>query len=296
MDWPRARAILLAAFTVVNLILAYSVWGPTALVPYVAEAPEGQTMEQFRETLLNRKLILPVSVVLPRTPAPMRFLRVEAPPTPDLMKWSAEVSGRMTTLAGKGDTAAAESLRPQVDPKTRAVEFHPKANGPAARELRLDNRTDLVQKVEDYLRLMDLFPSGALLSTVTEKKEAGTATVEFVPYFKGYPVYSGYVRADVSPRGIEKISHFWVVPTGYTTAPAKQVRPPREALLRLAGRLASGKPRTVTDIQLGYFAGRTLSPALSDDVHGWDTVPVWRITLDGGETYHINAFSGEWEL
>ncbi|HWI53914.1 MAG TPA: hypothetical protein VNT01_17380, partial [Symbiobacteriaceae bacterium] len=118
---------------------------------------------------------------------------------------------------------------------------------------------------------------------------------EYVPFFGGLPVYSGYVRAELSAHGVEKVTRFWVVPRNYTGAPAKQVRPPREALLRLAGRLASTKTRTVTDIQLGYYAGRTLSLAQSDEVHGWDTVPVWRITLDGGDTYYINAFNGEWE-
>lgn len=294
MDWAKARAFLLAAFTVVNLILAYSIWGPTALFPYLNET-QGQAMEDFRETLFNRRLILPATVSLPRTPGPMRFLRVEPSPTPDLMKWAVEISDIMASTGVRDDIAAMESLRPTVDPKTQAIQYFPQALGLAAHDVKLDSREHVVRVAEDYLRTMALFPPGAHLSGITENKEKGTVTVEYVPLFDGHPVYSGYVRAELSVHGVERITSLWVVPREYSAAPAKQVRPPREALLRLAGRLASAQLRSVTDIQLGYYAGRTLPLTKSDDVHGWDTVPVWRITLDGGETYFINAFNGEWE-
>lgn len=294
MDWAKARAFLLAAFTVVNLILAYSIWGPTALFPYLNET-QGQAMEVFRETLFNRRLVLPANVALPRTPGPMRFLRVEPSPTPDLMEWAVEISDVMASSGVHDDIALIENLRPAVDPRTQAFEIIPQALGPAAHDVKLDSREHVVRIAEDYLRTMALYPAGAYLSGVTENKDKGTVTVEYVPLFDGHPVYSGYVRVEVSVHGVEKVTRLWVVPREYSAAPAKQVRPAREALLRLAGRLTNTQLRTVTDIQLGYYAGRTLPLTKSDDVHGWDTVPVWRITLDGGETYFINAFNGEWE-
>lgn len=295
MDWARARGYLLTAFLVVNLILSYSIWGPTATLPYLSEEPQGQTYEEFRETLANRKLVVPDSLSLPRTPAPMRFLRVETPPTPDFMQWAFEISAILRRNDAHDDTALAESLRPTVDPQTKAVNYFPRATGPAAREVKLDSREQVIRFAEDYLRLMALLPTDARFASVTENRNTGTVTVEFCPLFDGIPVYSGYIRVEISPRGVEKVSRFWVEPRSYADSAPKQVRPAREALLRLAGRLASAKVRTVTEIQLGYYAGRNLSLAQSDDVHGWDTVPVWRITLDGGETYYINALNGEWE-
>jgi hypothetical protein len=286
---------LLTAFLVVNLILAYSIWGPTATLPYLAEVPQGQTVEEFRETLANRKLVLPVNLSLPRTPQPMRFVRVEAPPTPDFLQWGLEISAVTGGHSGQDDLAVAGSLRPTIDAQTKAVDYFPRATGLAARSLKLDNREQVIHFAEEYLRLMALFPAGARLSGVTENQNAGTVMLEYCPVFDGVPVFSGYVRVEVSPRGIEKVSRYWVEPRSYTDSAAKQVRPVREALLRLAGRLAGARVRTVMEIQLGYYAGRTLSLAQADDVHGWDTVPVWRITLDGGETYYINALNGEWE-
>jgi hypothetical protein len=295
VDWARARAYLLTAFLVVNLILAYSIWGPTAMLPYLSEEPQDQTYEEFRETLANRKLVVPVTLSLPRTPAPMRFLRVESPPTPDFLQWAFEINAITRRNDAHDDMALVESLRPTIDPQTKAVSYFPRATGTAAHEMKLDNREHVIRVAEEYLRLMALLPADARVASVTENRNTGTVTVEFCPLFDGIPVFSGYVRVEMSPRGVEKVSRFWVEPREYAESAPKQVRPAREALLRLAGRLASARVRTVTEIQLGYYAGRTLSLAQSDDVHGWDTVPVWRITLDGGETYYINALNGEWE-
>lgn len=292
MDWPRARAILLAAFAVVNLILAYSIWGPSGLTADLTDMPHFQTPSQLRSTLAERGLILPVSISIPRTPAPMQFLHVEWPPTPAYTEWNAEDS-----IGGQNLTWSVEHLRPTRDPSTMATVFWLDAKGTAARELDLENSEQVRRFADDFLRQLALLPPGARLSGVFPRSDKGTVVVEYVPYFDELPVYSGYVKVELSQRGIESISILWVIPRGYTEAPPKAIRPAGEALLRLAGRLSttSVKPRTVTEIQLGYYAGRALVPTQSGDVQGWDTVPVWRIVTDTGEAYFINAFNGEWE-
>jgi hypothetical protein len=154
--------------------------------------------------------------------------------------------------------------------------------------------------VEEFLRDNDLLPPGvSLLEAIPLPQHQ--MRLEYVPYFRGYPVYSGYLRVLVSELGVEQVSHFWVEPLGFREASAKPVRPPSEALLRLAGHLQyqqTGGRRVVTDMQLGFYAGPTLSGAqsVSANVNAWDTVPAWRILLDSGEVYYINAFNGELEF
>lgn len=295
MDWPRARAILLVAFTVVNLILAYSIWAPSEVFSGLSEPPHLRTVDQVRARLLDSQLILPQSVTVPRTPGSMHFLHVEYRPTPDLLEWPSESFGNPTPYIGRLDPAVLERLKPTLDPATQAVIYHPNGTGSAAHEVRLDNRTQVHQVAEEYLRQSLLLPPGAYFDSVRSLAEGERAEVEFVPHFDGYPVFSGYVRTEVSGRGIETVSRFWVQPVGYTDAAPKSVRPATEALLRLAGRLTGKKKRTIVDIQLGYYAGRELISTQTDAIKGWDTVPVWRISLDSGEVYYINAFNGEWE-
>lgn len=284
MDWPKARAILLAAFTMVNLILAYAVWGPGAGFPGLAEASPAQQAEKLRATLLDLQVVLPPTVTVPKTPEPMQFLRVEYRPTPDYV----QVPGEHF----KGPLG----LKSEIDKDTRELIYRPKAQGAAAREMRLENHRQVQESVEDFMRQAELMPPGATLSDFTALPDDGGLIVEYVPVFDGHPVFSGYVRVEVSARGIETIRQFWVEPKGYTDAPPKAVRPAGEALLRLAGRLQADQKtrRTIREIQLGYYA-RQLTLTQADVVNGWDTVPVWRISLDDGNTYYINALNGEWE-
>jgi hypothetical protein len=291
VDWPRARAILLAAFAVVNLILAYSIWGPSSISGDVV-TPQTQSTTHLRTLLMDRGLILPSTVTVPRTPPPMRLLHVESLPTPELQQWNAAIFGEAIRGRGLGQL---EYLNPVKDPETNAIVVWANAVGPAAREVRLDHREQVIDAAESYLRQVALLPRDARFGGLYPKKDQGTVAVEFVPFYDDVPVYSGYVRVEVSPRGIESVTRLWVMPRSYTEAPPKAVRPAGEALLRLAGRLSGLTPRTIVDIQLGYYAGRTLATAGSGDVQGWDTVPVWRFILDSGEVYYINAFNGEWE-
>jgi hypothetical protein len=299
VDWPKARGILLAAFTAVNLILAYFIWGPSAVLPGMTEASHQQVVDQVRVTLAERGITLPDSVTVPSAPGPMRFLHVEYRPTPRFSQWPAEfsgVNGAPVGMTGARGTEGVQGMRPQIDKESQAIFYRPEAMGAAAHDVKLDNRRQVQQVAEEYLRRQMLMPPGAVFSGMFAP-EAGKVTVEYVPMFDRYPVFSGYVRAEVSPHGIETVRQLWVSPSGYTAAPPKAVRPASEALLRLAGRLqnAGTKRLAIREIQLGYYANRSLTVTQPDGVNGWDTVPVWRISLDSGEVYYVNAFNGEWE-
>lgn len=293
MDWPRARTILIAAFTVVNLVLAYVIWGPVRSFFGQSDPPQKQMAEQVRATLLEQGLVLPATVTIPETPEPMRFLHVEYRPTPDLQAEAGEPMDEVSPGGNQQGWLAA--MRPVVDAETKALVYHPRATGIAAQELSLGNRGEVQQLVETFLRETQILPEDAKLNGIYPRADTQGLTVEYVSMFEGYPVFSGYVRTEVSTRGIEAVTQLWVEPTGYTDAPPKAVRPAGEALLRLAGRLTGNKRRTVIELQLGYYASRTFTMTQPDKVNGWDTVPVWRIRLDSGDVYYINAFNGEWE-
>lgn len=298
MDWPRARGILLIAFLLVNLILAYSVWGPTALFPDVIGSQTRQQAIQVRTRLSERGFDLAVGI--PPTPGPMRFLRVEYRPTLEFPNTGIEPSLRPqssieTPMPLAFDGALGHPV-PSIEKGTQALIYRPNATGTAELDVRLDHHNELEQDVRRYLRAEQILPAGAQFSGVFPKPTGGVV-VEYNPVFDSYPVFSGFVRTDVSTRGIETITKLWVQPKQYKDAPSKAVRPAAEAVLRLAGHLerSTNSRRTITDIRLGYYAGRALTALQADVINGWDTVPVWRISLDTGEVYFINAFNGELE-
>lgn len=299
MDWTRARAILLVAFTVVNLVLAYSIWGPDSNLPALAGPSDRVQTEQLRFRLAERGLVLPPGVLIPTTPPPMRFLRVEY--RLDLNFWQLRVEPfRRGVTQVEPQRQAFEGTsgnpEPTLDPQSMAIIYEPHAQGPAAMEVNLENRSQIRQTVEDYLTYQLLMPPDAQLSGIFRPEGKGTI-VEYVPNYQGFPVYSGYIRAELSPSGVEKVVQFWVKPLGYKDTPPKAVRPAAEALLRLAGHLerTGERVRTILDVRLGYYSGLSVTMPMADGVGSWDTVPVWRITLDNGMVYYINAFNSELE-
>lgn len=299
MDWTRARAILLVAFTAVNLVLAYSIWGPDSHLPALAESSNRVQIEQLRARLSERGLVLPPGVLIPSTPPPMQFLRVEYHPDLNFRQLRTERFRRGVSQpeTQRGAFQGADgNPEPTLDPETMSILYKPRALGPAARDVKLDNKAQVRQVAEEYLKSQLLMPADAQLSGVFPLEE-NRMMVEFVPHYQGLPVYSGYLRVEVSARGIETVVQFWVRPVGYKETAPKAIRPAAEALLRLAGHLerTGERARTILDVRLGYYSGPSVTMPMPDGVGAWDTVPVWRITLDNGMVYYINAFNSELE-
>lgn len=287
------------AFTVVNLVLAYSIWGPDSSLPALAEPSNRVATEQLRARLSDRGLVLPPGVLIPSTPPPMQFLRVEYQPDLTFSQLRSEYFRRGLEQAvsqRQGFEGNSGNPEPSLDPRTREIIYRPGATGPAARDVRLENRSQVRLVAEDYLKYQLLMPTDGHLSGVFPL-ENSTMMVEFVPHYRGLPVYSGFLRVEISAKGVERVVQFWVRPVGYKEAPPKAVRPAAEALLRLAGHLerTGQRTRTILDVRLGYYSGPSVTVPVADGISAWDTVPVWRITLDNGMVYYINAFNGELE-
>lgn len=278
MDWARARVILLVAFTAVNLSLAYLLWGESARGLIADHGGSRVELDQLRVDLLQRGVELDPSVVLPPTPQPMRFLRVVHQPAtlpPDLI------------LNGAGFS---------VDSQSGLIGFQPGAKGPAARELKLENRGTVTQFAQEYGHSINLLPPEAQMTGIYPL-ESGMLRVEYAPIFNGSPVFAGFVWIDLSPRGVEAISRFWVIPEGLKEGTAKAVRPAQEALLRVADELQANKAseRRVIEVRLGYYAVPATVGSPTSLVRAWDTVPVWQVRMADGRRYHVNAFNGQLE-
>ena len=285
MDWTRARAILLVAFTVVNLLLAFFLWGPKGNLA-TAEPTARWQLVQLQARLDERGLLLPSGIALPTTPDPMYFLRVEFRPYPGKREPAGEPSEGIVS---------ASDVRYRRDPGTRETVFEP-LDPRSTTVPDLSDSVALRSAAEQYLRSRGLMPAGAYFSGVF-RGESGGAVVEYVPQYDGLPVYSGYVRVYFSERGVTRAVQHWVEPVGLKEGTPKPVRPASEALLRLAGHLEqeSEDVRTIVDVRLGYYSGPSVTVAAAGEISAWETVPVWRITLDNGMVYYVNAFNGELE-
>ncbi|HLO02783.1 MAG TPA: hypothetical protein VK191_06735 [Symbiobacteriaceae bacterium] len=279
MDWARARLILLVAFTAVNLSLAYLIWGESARGLIADRGSSRVERDQLRVSLLQRGVELDPAVVLPPTPQPMRFLRVVHQPAtlpPDLV------------LNGAGLS---------VDSQSGLIGLQPAAQGAAARGLNLENRGSVTQFAQEYGKSINLLPPEAQVSGIYPQAGTGFLRVEFTPVYNGLPVFAGFVWIDLSTKGVETISRFWVIPEGLKEGTAKAVRPAQEALLRVADQLQATKAaeRRVVEVRLGYYAVPVTVGSPTSLVRAWDTVPVWQVRVADGRRYYVNAFNGQLE-
>lgn len=299
MDWSQARGILLVAFAMVNLVLAYSIWGPTGIFPELSGTPHQQQVLQIRNTLAERGFELVAAV--PKAPERLPFLRVEHNPTLNFDHLRIELSEKNRSPSHDSERMAFEAARgwaePRIDPETLATIYQIDGKGFVNRDWRLENREQVQDEVHRFLTTQQILPKESHLHVSYPKPQSGNYIVEYFPLFQEFPVFSGFVRVEVSSRGIEQVVKFWVRPLDYKDNQQKPIRPAAEALLRLVGHLerTGNKRRVITDIRLGYYAGRGLTPLQSGEVNRWDTVPVWRVQLDTGVVYYINAFTGEFE-
>jgi hypothetical protein len=278
MDWARARMILLVAFTAVNLSLAYLIWGGTARGLLTDRGTSRGERDRVLIDLATRGVQLDPAVILPPTPQPMSFLRVVHQPA---------------ALAGE----TIDSSLVTLDGQTGLLTVRPSGKGSAARELKLENRNQAQQFATEYGRSINLLPPEAQVSGIYVQPRSGFLRVEYTPVWNGLPVFAGYVWIDLSTRGVETITRFWVVPEGPKEGASKAVRPAQEALLRVADQLQSNasNERTITEVRLGYYAGPSIAGAPSSLIRAWDTVPVWQVRVGDTQVYYVNAFNGQLE-
>jgi hypothetical protein len=277
MDWARARLILLVAFTAVNISLAYLIWGGTAKGLLESRAGSRGERDRIQLELANLGVQLDPAVILPPTPQPMSFLRVVHQPAP---------SGELV-----------DGTPVTVDSQTALLTARPSGKGMAGRELKLENRNQVQQFATEYGRSVNLLPPEAQVSGTYVQPRSGFLRVEYTPVWNGLPVFAGYVWMDLSTRGVETITRYWVVPEGVKEGQPKAVRPAQEALLRVADLLKASptSERVITEVRLGYYAGPAIAGAPSSLIRAWDTVPVWQVRVGNTEVHYVNAFNGQLE-
>lgn len=297
MDWPRARIILLGSFAVVNLILAFFLWGPGM---QVWGAPQTNSPEHLREVKARLKEAgAELQADLPQASLQTPFLRVTrvAPPTINLGRLSGH-SISLDAPSGQGvqglpgvavETHGRLLLQPTIREDGTAI-YQTLATGLAAESLDLSDHERLIVQVQRMLRAMGLLPDGPWDEQVYVK-QGGTTVVECTQMLGGTPLFAGQVVATVSSHGIESVEFFWLRLQG-GRGELKAVIPASQALLHLTGELESAntlgpkKPLVFIGVRLGYYAER------NEEAQSWDMVPAWRIDLENGTSYYVNGFTG----
>jgi regulatory protein YycI of two-component signal transduction system YycFG len=117
------------------------------------------------------------------------------------------------------------------------------------------------------------------------QKYTNETAINFRQEYEGLPLYAGYLQ--ILMRGVTPAALYFyrLEPVGL----AEQIReiiPPSTALLRFTEAYREKEEKAgIVEFSLGFYSQEY-------DAERWEIPPVWRIRLDNGEIYYINAFTG----
>jgi len=118
----------------------------------------------------------------------------------------------------------------------------------------------------------------------SQSKQNGIV-LNFRQEYEGLPLYAGYCQLFMKGRTPEELYFYRLEPVGFAEQ-KREIIPPSTALLRFIEAYKDRKEENaIVEFSLGFYSQEY-------DAERWEIPPVWRIRLDNGEIYYINAFNG----
>jgi len=291
MDLSRAKTVLIFTFLCLNIILLYQIWASEAGGSPVLFGEE-EKASQLEAALQQANLFL--NIDLPR--GGMRVAHLEVTPwQPD----PAEAIHMFWNALAEGEDAAARQQRILEIIKNDNKDPHSFLFG--GYELILPGDGPLILR-------------GAFAGLPTEQlRTAAEGFIEQIPFlndfvydykisgdnvtalyyrqaFAGFPLYAGYLQFRHIGAGTKSsyvdVYIYRLSPLGFAEQ-EREVIPPATALWRFLEtyRGENGHAAAIVEFSLGYYSEEYAAQL-------WEIAPVWRIRLDNGEVYFINAFTG----
>ncbi|MGE5589302.1 MAG: two-component system regulatory protein YycI [Bacillota bacterium] len=293
MNWPKAKALLIAAFALIDIFLVYQMWA-RAQDRYAGQylTTSGYQTREALEQLARANVS--VTAEIPRKAEPMEWLVVGRPNldkerlearffpdgTPTVRRVQVERGTRTYYLGLRSELSVLED---------GSLEFRIYGVSPAAGPAAVDEARAR-ELALSFLKTYGGLPTDAVPDPVVYNADEGLYRVSYHQVYQGRAHYGAHltvlVTGDGRPLGIHET---WPQPLGMEGS-KRVLLPSTDALLRLAGSLPARQSQhvRVVEITLGYYSR-------SYDSDRWSEPPVWRIRLEDGTVYHVNAYTGHLE-
>ena len=106
--------------------------------------------------------------------------------------------------------------------------------------------------------------------------------------FNDFPIFSGYLQIQVAGKEIVNVELYLLDPLEFS-GQEREIIPVSTALLRFLEEYGQDVAGTeIIKLDLGFYSPQYVAER-------WEIPPVWRILIDSGEVFYINAFTGHLE-
>ncbi|MGI6319135.1 MAG: hypothetical protein GX263_03290 [Firmicutes bacterium] len=302
MDLSKAKTVLIITFLFLNIFLLYQIMedeGRGRLGSF------GRNEELSRLEIALHEVNLSLDVPLPKGGMQVAHLVVEP------FQFQVEdIIGELWKLFGGlnnvGISAVEEAFGEEEDGERGFTKYtlgkyemivrkegpvSIKTTGESDSHYRNNNNSNknsmegIVQSAQESIQGISFLSS--FIYDYTQKSQKGPV-LNFRQEYDGFPLYAGYFQLFMRGLEPEGCYLYCLEPVGFAEQ-KREVIPPTTALLRLIDAYKGGALETgIIDFSLGYYSQEY-------DAERWEIPPVWRIRLDNGEVYYINAFTGNLE-
>ncbi|NLM46028.1 MAG: hypothetical protein GX200_04420 [Firmicutes bacterium] len=274
MDLSRVKTILICFFLCLNLFLGYKLWfNPQSL---------RQASMLSREEIIQAENMLAengfeLATTIPKQIPQLALLHVSRPQE-NISSWIKKFfPDNKVEMKQEGDKLVARRENEYLEITE---------NG----RVRYRNETSLEiaelswSQAEKLLKNWELLASDIKMD-LARTTEEGTY-FRYVQTYQGFPLFFTTVEIFFAESGAVEVLIDRATPQGFGDRLVTVI----SALTALETFVeeAAFTDKKIVDISLGYYSGTYNASRL-------ETAPVWRIAAAGGETFYINAFTGEVE-
>ncbi|MCF6096297.1 two-component system regulatory protein YycI [Thermovorax subterraneus] len=281
MDWRKAIGILTVSFFVLNIVLIINLFMKT-LPEQGLNLGEGKE-QAIRNYLESRGIKL--ATQLPAKWAPLPFLEVgrESLKTEELIKIF--LPGKIEKVEdiedGKKYISGGRRL---IFTESGSVIFE---NDEKTENIGDLDETKAVEIAERFIKVHGGLPEDASLNYVKYNPEIGGYEVEYIGNYKGFFIANRYIRLSITPHGVVKFQRSFLKPVAFK-GKRRQVIPPLTAVLKVDAERKNNTPMIVKKVEQGFYSQFY-------NAERWLAAPVWKVELNNGEVYYVNAYTGELE-
>jgi len=280
MDWARAKTILIVAFIITNIFLAYNVW-ETKHYGHRSERISSESIHEVVSILGQRGIL--ISAPIPKDLYTNEILTVEYMEinTDELLE---SIYGRKGVNAiVQGDSSRHSENGIIVEVKNNREIFY--------NNLNLRNGTggslteqQALEAAEDFLRKHNLYKETMVIDSIT--KTDGGYSLAYDQQYKDKLLEVSIVEMEITPGGVRSMHMLWLNPVKVESS-RKKISHAVDALIKVASRkdVQERAPVEIDSIRLVHY-------------YDWEAAregeafPAWRISVNG-EEYYVNALSGQ---
>ncbi len=293
MDWSKAKTLLIVAFIITNIFLGYNIHSEKSRQNEI-QIVDSRHLENVEQHLNDNGISLSIGIPNKVVSLPMLTVKYKNFDSDEVAKkilgkgYSKEIFNndglKKEIFKGNGGELIIEN--------NKRLAYKNKGN---RERVRIPNEEAAAKIANDFLKqhkLMkdDIIPDRIYHETGEYAEDGPAYKLVYNQTYKDKFLGQSYIHVYVNHSGVVAVEAM-LLECEKIQQPHKKVIPATEALMGIMNTILqeNKQPISINEIEIGYY----FSPARYADwkeVDSGTAIPSWKITIQNGKTYYIEAY------